>query len=577
MAQRIYGIDLGAHLVKVAVLEVGFRQSALKQVVSVPVADYAGAALPESIAAQEAFAAEEIAGNGGTGEGAEEPEAASAHTLPREPLPNFAAVLAALDAALHRAGGRPDLAALALPGDLVSFRVLEFPFSDPKKVAAVLSYELEGQIPYDIDEVVHDHLLSRGDQGDGRALVTLAHVERTGRLLDLLERGTGLAPAVVTVGPLGYGYLLEAEGEAGASREPVAVLDIGHAHTNLAVHRGLDVVLARTLSRGGANITRALAERYQVDEQRAAEIKHTYAQLPAPGGAVVSGDRAPIVEVVQQEIAPLVRAVRQSLLGLRQHPELSPTRLILCGGGSSIQGLPEHLQQELELPVETRLPPQAPTGVGARGQVLAVGLAQLAADRRRPQVNLRQGPLGLREERSLFRKRALYFSWAAVLMVGLLVLNGFVSLWTLRKEEENLRNRLAHTTLEIFGKPMNDVEMVEGRISHALQRRKVSTLPIPDVSAYAVLSEISRRVPAKDKVTLDITRIYIREGKIDLEGTAKDAKQVESVVEALKKIPCFKKVQQGRVSEVTVREMIDDQVKTDKRRKFTVDIAHDCI
>ena len=39
----------------------------------------------------------------------------------------------------------------------------------------------------------------------------------------------------------------------------------------------------------------------------------------------------------------------------------------------------------------------------------------------------------------------------------------------------------------------------------------------------------------------------------------------------------YEKVKQGRVTEVTVREMIDEKVETDKRRQFKVDITHDCI
>ena len=572
MAQRIFGIDLGSHLVKVSILELGFRQSQLKRVISVPVADYeevppvepAVAAIP---AGEEAPGPEE-----GVRDDDEAPEAATPE--PKEILANEAAVLAALRAALLQANAQPDLAVLAVPGELGSFRVLEFPFHDAKKVAAVLPYELEEQIPFDIDDVVHDHLLTTTPGGDGRALVALAQVDRTRALLERIAEQTGLAPQILTMGPLGYGYLFA---DDPAPEGTTAVLDIGHARTNLTIHRGQDAVLVRTISRGGAHVTRGLAALYDVDLQRAEELKHTYAQIPGPGTAALAPDQEPIVRVVREEMAPLVRAVRQSLLALRNQPALYPHRLLLCGGGSAIAGLVEHLQAELELVVEETLPPAAPTGVGARGQVLAVGLSRLGADRRRAPLNLRQGPLALREDVSIFRKRALYFTWAAVAVLALLVCNGFMGLSTLRKEETRLRAKLAHTTLQIFNQPMNELAPVERKLSRALRRRKVSTLPIPDVSAYAVLSEMSRQVPGKKEVTLDITRLYIRSEKIDLEGTAKDAKEVERVVQALEKVPCFDKVEQGRVSEVTVREMVDGETKTDKRRKFSVDIAHHCI
>ncbi len=92
-----------------------------------------------------------------------------------------------------------------------------------------------------------------------------------------------------------------------------------------------------------------------------------------------------------------------------------------------------------------------------------------------------------------------------------------------------------------------------------------------------MLSEISRKVPGKNAIKLDVTRLYIREGKIDFEGTAKDPTEVSKVVEALKKITCFKKFVEGTTREVSVREMVGEELKTDKRSKFSVNISHQCM
>ena len=69
-----------------------------------------------------------------------------------------------------------------------------------------------------------------------------------------------------------------------------------------------------------------------------------------------------------------------------------------------------------------------------------------------------------------------------------------------------------------------DPDAVERKIGRALRSRKVTSLPIPDTSAFGLLSEISRRMPPRDKSKLDVTRLYIRPGKVDMTATAKDAK-----------------------------------------------------
>ncbi len=560
MAQQIYGIDLGSYLVKVAIIELGFRTTELKRVISVPVADVDVAPPPEP--------AEEAVPNGEFG-------AESEQELPPDPeVLRAAAVMEALRAALNKAGAPPDGVAMALSGDLVNIRALEFPFADPRKVLSVLGYELEGQIPYDIDEVVYDQLMSVNRQGESRVLVSMVQTKRALGVLAHLGQA-GLDPTMLTVAPLSYGYL----GDPDTTPEEPSwgLLDIGHRRTNLVILRGQHTLAARTISRGGLHITQGLAERYEVDNERAAELKHTYASLPRPDGPVIPEDQQPIVEVVQAELAPMVRAVRQTLLGLKQTPELIPSRIVLCGGSSVIPGLREYLAEQLDMEIALNLPAEAPTGVGGRGQVLAVGLAKMMADRRIPSVNLRQGALAPADEKSLLARKALFIAWSLVAVFGLLVLNGFASLWTLEKEEKQLREKLSARSGEILQKPMNDPERIDKRISRSLKKKGTSNLPIPASSAFAVLSEVSRKVPAKTAVKLDVTRLFIRESKIDLEGTAKDPTEVSKVVEALKKISCFLKFQEGTTREVSVREMVDGELKTEKRSKFSVNINHRCM
>jgi Tfp pilus assembly PilM family ATPase len=488
-------------------------------------------------------------------------------------LPNAKAVLAALTEALRLAGPPPDVTVLALPAELVGLRTLEFPFSDPRKIVSVLAYELEGQIPFDLGDLVHDHLLVPSGKGGALAQVAYTETERARRFLELVS-GAGLDPTILTVAPFCYGYLNTA-GDAPDS-PPLAVLDVGHRTTHLAVLLGSQTIFARSISRGGEAITRGLAARYQVPPERAAEIKHGYAFVPGPSMPPVSPDLAVITEAVQTELRPLLTGVKQAMQHLRSRPELLPQRLLLCGGGASLPGLAQHLESELEVPVTTELPRGTPTGGGARGKVLAGGLVRAGLDRQRI-FDFRQGPLAAEEKRSILIKRGLYFGWAAVLLIGLIVANGFISLSRLRKEDAALRRQLSHLSTEVWGQGITDPAQVDKKLGAALKRKKATSLPLPNASAYAILSEISRRLPAKDKVTLDITRITIKDGKVDLEATTASPTEAENVVAALKEIPCFKKVTQGQVTEVSVREVVEGEVKQDKRRRFTVDIAHECM
>jgi hypothetical protein len=73
---------------------------------------------------------------------------------------------------------------LALPGDMLTLRVLELPFADARKIDQVVGYEMEGQIIHELHDVILDHVVlvgagqGRGDATSGcRALVVAARIE----------------------------------------------------------------------------------------------------------------------------------------------------------------------------------------------------------------------------------------------------------------------------------------------------------------------------------------------------------------------------------------------------------------
>jgi Tfp pilus assembly PilM family ATPase len=128
MAHTVCGIDLGAYSIKLAFLEAGFRATTLRGFEEVPV--------------------------------------------PAGEAPLVERQLAALREGLARAPGEVT-PYLAIPGDQLSVRVLELPFSDPRKIDQVVGYELEGQIVHAIEDVVFDHLVV-GQRPEGATVVAVA-------------------------------------------------------------------------------------------------------------------------------------------------------------------------------------------------------------------------------------------------------------------------------------------------------------------------------------------------------------------------------------------------------------------
>src|SRR6516164_5487201 len=113
MAHTVCGIDLGAFSVKFAFLEVGFRSTTLRGLMETAV--------------------------------------------PSGDAPLLERQLEAVREGLSQIAGEVT-PYLAVPGDQLSVRVLELPFTDQRKIDQVVGYELEGQIVTAIEDVVFDHL-----------------------------------------------------------------------------------------------------------------------------------------------------------------------------------------------------------------------------------------------------------------------------------------------------------------------------------------------------------------------------------------------------------------------------------
>src|SRR6185312_9011894 len=97
-------------------------------------------------------------------------------------------------------------------------------------------------------------------------------------------------------------------------------------------------------------------------------------------------------------------------------------------------------------------------------------------------------------------------------------------------------------------------------------------------TAYDVLDEISKHVPAGDKGKLDITQLEIKPKKTYMKGTVETAAQVDDLVAELKKIDCFENIETGKISTVTARPSGDNPTDDKPRelKQFDLTITTTC-
>jgi Tfp pilus assembly PilM family ATPase len=396
-----------------------------------------------------------------------------------------------------------------------------------------------------------------------------------------------------------------------------AIVDLGHLRTNLFVGQDGGRMFARTITRGGHHLTEALASALGVDRDRAERIKRTDARLLVPGVAADrrAGAPGPVLAptagavkldaILRGALAPLIRDLRQTLASVRATGGTDISRLQVTGGAARLKGMLPFLEQELGIPVTYLMVPNVMQGGApldtsavlaslrsAEAQLdrdgavafeqdidlamtmrlpraasestpfaLATAIA-LGASRGEREIDLRRGPFVYRANFSVLRQKALHLGVLGAALLAVVGLDVYASLSNLGAERKQLDAQLKVATQEVFGQSRTDAKEV------ALAMRKgfrEELAPVPRATAFDLFEQISKRVPAADRIKLDIAEIDIRPKKTFIKGTVDSATAVDEIAERLKEIDCYEEVTKGAVTEVS-----------DESKQFTLNVTSRC-
>ncbi|MEZ4363269.1 MAG: pilus assembly protein PilM [Kofleriaceae bacterium] len=480
--------------------------------------------------------------------------------------------VAVLDDLVKELNLHNDTMYFAVRGDQLFTQILDLPFRNLRRteLEKAVGGELEGVMPVDLEDMVFAFEPiadvataapvgeAEGEPARGRApdaiegMRVLTYAMRTDRAEELIAEGqeAGHDPRALFPVAAGAARVLERSGVstqlAGA---PIAVLDLGHERTEVALVRGAQMLFSRNLARGGKQLTEAIARTWKLSFYDAEQVKHTDGFVASAAEPATSEVWSRLHGVTSVELMPLVRDLRQTFAGARARTGCTPTALLLVGGGSRLRGLASFLSEQLGLPARTlsemeraaMVGPKVPDLSSVDSLAMTIGLLHESLTGR-PAFNLRQGELAVKVDLSFLRTKLWALGAAAVAVATFAAGSAYANMYRLRKAEKVLQQRLADESTQHFGTKKTADEVLSAPGATA----GLAISPMPKMSAYDLLLDISAQVPGKDKITLDILRLDITDSKVDLEGTAKKAEEIDLFQgELKKKITCFEEVTRG--------------------------------
>lgn len=429
----------------------------------------------------------------------------------------------------------------ALPADRLSNRVIEFPFRDRRKVAQAVPFEVESQVPFDLEDIVIDWAEIGTDRTKTELVATLSPRKEVALLLHSL-RQAGLEPRVVEAEGLVLGNLVGLFDLPGRR----IVLDVGHRKSTLCLMLDGRPVAARSFPVAGRALTEALAKDLGVDSEEAERIKHEEGlfadrlagRVPAALGAL---DR------LAREVVRSLGAF-EPLLGSKAADAL--TGITLVGGGARLHRLDAHLSERTGIetgPLELPHGPAAASLVAGGDPLLfgpAVALALRGTTRATTHMNFRQHELAYKID---LRRIGRELRWTAALAAVAVLLFGASILTSLRLESRRA-DRMEAEIARLYGEvlpgrpvPADPVRSLRNEIRQARERADVLGIYRGNLSALDLLALLSAQVPDALDVTFEELSI---DGKvIRIRSHADSFETVDRLKAELEKEPLFSRIQ----------------------------------
>lgn len=213
--------------------------------------------------------------------------------------------------------------------------------------------------------------------------------------------------------------------------ETVMVASLGHENLDVILVRGPDLLFARNLSGGARLFDDAIAERLGVSAAKAEELKIELADLE-PGARYRDANQEKTSRACLGAAGQLLSLLQSTVMFCKSQVKvtnLRVDRVLLCGGGAALKGLPKYLASGMGVPVDLFDPFRVvdTTGLAAEQAerlehykleaVIALGLATMASDPQGYSVEIL--PARLRRRREFLGGTAWLLAAAALAVLFL--------------------------------------------------------------------------------------------------------------------------------------------------------------
>ena len=392
----------------------------------------------------------------------------------------------------------------SFPADQISYRNMQVPFKQPKKIRQILPFEIEPTMPFAIENLIIDfHVIKANSQEEYTSLIAAAiDGSMLKTYLELLA-SFQIEPEVVTISgyptALCLANLLEIP-------ENALHVDVDSANSTLTAFKSDEIGLVRSLPSGRAQ---------------------------------------------SDPIETLCTDIQRTLYALEDTTGIAfvPDKIFVTGNGLAENGFEQEMARVLEIPtqrtdlihdVRIKLDHQATPSWNSNlmDGALALALIEIAGIK---SVNFRKGPFAVArrwaEHKKSFIRSGILAATVLILALSTVMIDFYVKRTQLNTLNQQI-NAIFKSTFPNIKKIVNPVHQMRVQIE---ETRKSSFFPAKaatNMRMIDILNEISKRIP--QGIDVEFTRMVIGEDSILITGNTKTFNSVDEMKGQLEQAVIFK-------------------------------------
>ncbi len=448
---------------------------------------------------------------------------------------------------------------VGLRQDSVSVRNRIFPFNERQKILKSLPFELEEELPFSNESAIFDAKIIRTVGGTAEVLACASPKNRVSTTLQwMLDAGFEIS--VLSAEGIAFANCFEAWDQPipalpaeAVEIEPEAIernihltVQIGHTRTLVCAFEAGLLIGVRSILWGGKAIAEAISRRYEIPYIEALKEMQTKAFiLPSKEGA--SYDQIVFSDTISNQLKELTRELTISILEFRAEFSGIVDSVGITGGTSSILNIQAFLTQQLEVPVnKTSVLNRFENVLFEKNQRVdsiigvALGLAIEGLKKpRNPAINFMRGEFAKQNT----HLKALWSRWGSTVQITAAL---FAVFWVYSLIRDSVAADLAARTTESLQtqakvvaklptKSQNEAgvkKFIRDQNKRTSEMRTLANLAKMN-SALDIVKKVNDSIPGKNSVSLDVTKLNVKEDLVQFEGVVPDAKQFTILETAL--------------------------------------------